>query len=293
MKKKLLITGASGFLGWNICAVARSQWDIVGTVFTHAGAIPGCKTVTVDLTSRQACKELFMKIRPDAVIHAAAASQPNYCQEHPRKSRRINVEATLHLARLCADACIPFAFLSTDLVFDGKNAPYNEQVPVSPISVYGEQKVEAELQVQRIYPRAAVCRMPLMFGDPSPFSGSFIQSIVNNLKENKKNNLFCDEYRTPVSAISAAAGIFMALERINGVIHLGGRERISRYEFGLKLAFFLQRDTSLIRSISQSSIIMQAPRPKDVSLDSSRAYGVGYSPLLIDDELKKLELLRI
>ena len=142
--KKLLVTGSSGFLGWNLCQLAKEKWQVYGTHFFHRIEIPGVKQLPVDLTDFQELQRLFKEIKPDAVIHTAAQSQPNYCQTHPQESRTINVTASWNLAGLCADYSIPCAFTSTDLVFDGLNAPYRETDPVSPLSLYGEQKVMAE-----------------------------------------------------------------------------------------------------------------------------------------------------
>lgn len=286
--KKLLITGGNGFLGWNLCGVAKESWDVFGTVFSHNIDIPGCKKVPVNLTDYNSLKKMFIDIQPEAVIHTAAESQPNSCQTNPDESYRINVETSVNIASLCADSTIPFVFTSTDLVFDGLNPPYSEEDPVSPVSIYGEQKVNAEIEILKLYPEAAICRMPLMFGDPSPVSNSFLQPILSNLKDNNPITLFTDEYRTPANAYSTARGLLWALENISGIIHLGGKERISRYEFGIKVAEYCRFDKSLIKPILQKDIQMPAPRSPDVSLDSSKAFEMGYSPLPLIGEFRQL-----
>ena len=289
--KKLLITGGSGFLGWNLCGVAKESWDIFGTVFSHNIDIPGCIKVPVNLTDSNDLKKIFEEIKPDAVIHTAAESQPNSCQTNPDKSYRINVETSINIASLCADSNIPFVFTSTDLIFDGLNPPYSEENPVSPISIYGEQKVKAEIEILKLYPEAAICRMPLMFGDSSPASSSFLQPILSNLKDNNPITLFTDEYRTPANAYSTARGLVWAIENISGIIHLGGKERTSRYEFGIKVAEYCGFDKSLIKPILQKDIQMPAPRSPDVSLDSTMAFEMGYSPLPLLEEFKQLRCM--
>ncbi len=286
--KKLLVTGGSGFLGWNLCGVAKESWDVFGTVFSHNIDIPGCKKVHVNITIYNDLIKIFNEIKPDAVIHTAAESQPNYCQTNPDESYKINVEASINLAGLCADMNIPLAFTSSDLVFDGLNPPYSEKDPVSPVNTYGEQKVKAEIEILKHCPKAAICRMPLMFGDPSPASNSYLQSILSNLHNEKYITLFTDEYRTPTSAYSAAKGLLWAVENFNGTIHLGGKERTSRYDFGIKVAACCGFDKSLIKPILQKDISMPAPRSPDVSLDSSNALKMGYSPLPLIEEFKRL-----
>lgn len=289
--QKLLVTGASGFLGWNICKIAQPSWQVYGTIHNNPVAIPGCETVSIDLTNRTDLTSLLKKIKPDAIIHCAAYSQPNACQKDPEGSYKTNVEASIALAKMCADRRIPFVFTSTDLVFDGTNAPYAEEDPVSPVSIYGEQKVEAETGILTRYPEATVCRMPLMFGDPSPVSQSFLQPMITSFQHNEELTLFTDEFRTPVSGCDAAKGLLMMLNSYHGIIHLGGRQAISRYDFGLTLAEYCQFDKSLINPLLQKDITMSAPRPPDVSLDSTRAFNHGYSPSSTIEAFKQLECL--
>lgn len=288
--KKLLITGASGFLGWNLCQIARQKWEVYGSYRSHAIVLPGVNAVKLDLTDRESLKNGLVEIQPNAIIHTAAQSKPNLCQEHPEESYQINVTASLNLANLCAERNLPYIFTSTDLVFDGLNPPYRETDPVSPISYYGEQKVLAERGILERYPKSVICRMPLMFGLPSPTANSFIQPFISTLREGKDLSLFVDEFRTPVSASTAAKGLLLALEKqFKGILHLGGKERLSRYQFGCLLAEILQISQARLVPCQQSDVPMSAPRSPDVSLDSSNAFALGYDPLSIREELMALQ----
>lgn len=132
--------------------------------------------------------------------------------------------------------------------------------------------------------------MPLMFGDPSPVSGSFIQPIISSLLEKRIIKLFSDEFRTPASATSASNGILMLLQKkLYGLFHLGGRERISRFDMGTLIADLLDLNQPLIQKCLQKDFHTLAPRPKDVSLDSSKAYAAGYNPKLLVEELRILK----
>jgi dTDP-4-dehydrorhamnose reductase len=288
--KKLLITGASGFLGWHLCQIAQQEWEVYGTYCSHDLEIPGVKLQKINLTDFQGLKQLFHDIRPDAVIHTAALSQPNFCQNHPQESAAINVTASSNIAGLCADDQIACAFTSTDLVFDGLNAPYKENDPVNPVNIYGEQKVMAEREMLARYPQIAVCRMPLMFGAATPTATSFIQGFVDTLKAGKQLNLFSDEFRTPVSGKTAAEGILLALKTTQGIIHLGGKERISRYDFGRLMVEVLKLPSTSLTSCRQQDVKMSAPRPADVSLDSSQAFALGYTPPSLKVELAAINL---
>ncbi|MBD2163782.1 NAD(P)-dependent oxidoreductase [Calothrix membranacea FACHB-236] len=286
--KKLLVTGASGFLGWHICQLAKPEWEVYGTYFANSLEIPGIQILKINLTDFQELKQIFNDIKPAAVIHTAALSQPNFCQNHPQESYAINVTASCNIAGLCADYAIPCAFTSTDLVFDGLNAPYEETDAVSPLNIYGEQKVQAEIGMLERYPQTAVCRMPLMFGMATPTAKSFIQPFIETLQAGKELSLFIDEFRTPVSGKTAVQGLLLALEKVQGLIHLGGKERISRYDFMRQLVEVFEIPNATLKGCRQEDIKMAAPRPKDVSLNSSKAFALGYQPLSVKEELAAL-----
>ena len=288
MMKKLLVTGASGFLGWNLCHLAKANWEVYGTYFSHAVTIYNTTLYKIDLTDFAELKQLFDRLNPDAVIHTAAASKPNFCQTNRELAYAINVDAAVNIARLCSDRHLPCAFTSTDLVFDGKNPLYKEDDPVCPINHYGEQKAIAEQKISEIYPKMALCRMPLMFGVPSPVSPSSLQGLVSDLEAGKEVNLFTDEYRTPASGRSASQGLLLAVEKVQGILHLGGRERISRYDFGLLVADILNLPTENIKPGKQADVEMVAPRSPDTSLDSSKAFALGYQPLSLREELTRI-----
>ena len=287
--RKLLITGASGFLGWNLCRSALKNWEVYGTYYSHQLAIPQVDLFKTDLRDFEAIAAVFKAIEPDAVIHTAAASKPNYCQTHPQESYEINVTASINIARLCGEYNIPCAFTSTDLVFDGTKSFYQESDRVSPICYYGEQKAIAEKKMREINPAIAICRMPLMFGLASPVSSSFIQGTIGNLEAGKEVNLFTDEFRTPASAAAASQGLLLAVEKkVEGLLHLGGKERISRYDFGLLLAEIWQLPKELIKAGKQADVVMVAPRSPDTSLDSSKAFTLGYRPQSLQQEIINL-----
>lgn len=286
---KLLVTGASGFLGWNLCQLAADHWQVYGTYSSRLVEIPGTTLLKLDLTDRAQLKALFQDLQPDAVIHLAAQSSPNVCEKQPEESYRVNVTASCEIAGFCAEADIPCVFTSTDLVFDGKQAPYRESDPVSPLSRYGEQKVAAESGMLDRYPKTAVCRMPLMFGLASSHASSFIQPFIQTLRAGQDLRLFTDEFRTPASGKTAAQGLLLALENVQGLIHLGGKERISRYEFGQLMVDIWELPATGLKACRQQDVKMAAPRPPDVSLDSTKAFALGYAPLSLREELALLK----
>ena len=285
-KQRLLITGASGFLGWNLCVVARESYNVSGTAFSNNPEIRGVTIHNVDLRRKINVQKLLDEVNPDIVIHAAATSSPNYCEKNPKESYETNVEATEILATLCAEKHIRLLFTSTDMVFDGKKSPFSETSQTHPLNVYGKHKLLAEERLLSAYPSALVCRMPLMFGNPGPCSQTFIQPWLSTLRSGGQLKLFIDEWRTNVSGSVAAEGLLLAAgTNLSGILHLGGSERISRYDFGLMLAEIFELNNDSILAFKQSEVKMAAPRPRDVSMDSSRAFSMGYNPPSIAKQL--------
>ncbi|MEM9161737.1 MAG: SDR family oxidoreductase [Cyanobacteria bacterium P01_F01_bin.4] len=286
---RLLVTGASGFLGWHVCHQACDRYQVYGTFCTQPVSSPHFAAERLDLTDASVLGALFDQLQPDAVIHTAAQSKPNDCQQHPTESYQINVVASETLAHLCARVSIPMVFTSTDLVFDGQHAPYTETDQPQPVNIYGAQKVEAEQRILAAHPAAVICRMPLMFGVMTPTAQSFLQGFLRTLQANKSLSLFTDEFRTPAAATDAAAGLLLAVAHPgSGIWHLGGAERLSRYEFGQRMVRHWGLDPTLLKACCQADVSMAAPRPADVSLSSEKALQMGYRPQAIETVLGQL-----
>ncbi len=283
--KKLLLTGASGFLGRYTLLHQQENWDITGIY--HKTPVPqnfkgehhsiNLEDISASSPNVQIDK-LFHEVRPDAVIHTAAISKAGICEQEPQQSYQINVEASRHLAQLCAKISIPFLFTSTNLIFDGQHAPYTEDAKPCPLSKYGEQKVLAEQAILKVYPNATICRMPLMYGLLENTS-NFFPSWLKSMKDGLRLNAFTDEFRTPVYAADAARGLFLLLNKEKtGIWNLGGQQSLSRYNFALKMAEIFGLSTQHIHPLTQNQLKMSAPRPPDVSMDSTKAFALGYQP---------------
>ncbi len=286
-KKKLLVTGASGLLGRRVCQEATKSYDVHGISFKNNIVIPNVTICKTDLTHFEEIITLFKNLRPAAVIHTAAASDPNYCQTHDKDARKINIDVTVFMAKLCAQDNIPFVFTSTDLVFNGRLAPYRENDPVSPISLYGEHKAEAENDVLSVWPEAAVARMPLLYDSDCSVSRNFFPQMVQAMQTGQKLHLFTDEYRTPLSVRTAALALLKVVENVSGLIHLGGPERISRYDFGRLIARMMQLSPAQLIPCLRSDMPMAAPRPCDVSLNSAKARAlINFNPPPLAEEIR-------
>ena len=286
-KPRLMITGASGLLGHALCRAARNRWTVYGVYRRHKPRVAGLHMIQADLRNRQCHRDLLKAIRPRAVIHAAANADVVACEKNPQVCDTINRQVPARLARLCDQAGIAYLFTSTDLVFDGRQAPYDETAPPRPICVYGEHKARAEAEVLSHCSNALVCRLPLMFG-AGPYSGHhFGVQMLHAIRGGKTLNLFEDELRTPVDIDSAAHGIITLLGQAKGLFHLGGYTRVSRYELGLALARQLGIEPSMIRPVSIRQMKLAVARAADCSLVSQKAYAAGYRPASLTRGLQR------
>ena len=313
MPPKLLITGATGLLGSHILRAAQERWHPVATYHRTTrrqaqyffGEIDHGR---IDLGDYSETKAMMADVQPAAVIHTAAIADLDYCEQYPHDSLRINLHAATNLAALCGDMDIPFVFTSTDLVFDGANAPYAEDDPPAPINVYAEHKAFAEEGILAVYADAVVARLPLMIGYGSLGRETFFHKLVAAFRRGQEVTLFGDAVRTPVSAAVAAQGLLQMagsgfeddvnvaeIDRVVGRLHLGGREQISVFELGLQTLRILGMHDRLAVPISVLDSYagnlerpFLAARSANVALDSSRAYELGYDPPPLRSQLEEL-----
>lgn len=285
MGRKIIITGASGFLSWHLLQAIEPDAEIFCISRTKPNSNRPSTFLPCDITDYITLGNYFEDIEPDAVIHSAAISDANLCQQEKEKSYAVNVEATKNLAGLCCDYNIPFVFTSTDLVFDGKKGNYTEEDSPNPVNAYGEQKAIAEQEVARIYSPATIARLPLMFGYAEAGSSNYLQKFVQGLKQDQTVKLFTDEYRSVCGATSVSKGIIQLLGYA-GIIHIAGPEKLSRYQFGLLAAEAYGLNKTLLQPCLQVDVQMAAPRPPDVSLNISKAVSLGYNTLPVAEELQ-------
>ncbi len=259
MKPVAWITGANGLIGQYLVRSADrwgSQWEVRG--ITRADA---------DLTDFVQVEALWQRIQPDLVIHCAALSRTGACEQDPLLARRVNVEATRQLAGLAKH--IPFVLLSSDQVFDGSKRHYVESDQVHPLNVYGRTKAEAE-QVVLQNPVHSVLRIALTAGTSPTRDRSFVEDMVRAAAKGTALTLFTDEFRCPIPAGALARALweFAACPR-PGLYHLGGCERLSRWEIGELLARWYPELRPYIRPGSVADY-QGPPRPPDLSMCSDK-----------------------
>jgi dTDP-4-dehydrorhamnose reductase len=283
----VLVTGASGLLGGRL-AELLSAWHEVVAAKHHAAVPTGLETVDLDILSRGSLAAALDHARPDVVVHSAALADADRCQADPDLARRANTEATAEIARLCHARGVRLIAISTDLVVRGTQAWSREDDPGEPLLVYGRTKVDAEEAVGREAPDAAIVRVALVTGQGFGPRATATEAIAWALAESRPLLLFTDQFRTPVDTGSVADGLLRLIARpLSGRFHLGGPERLSRHELGLRVADVLGIAPEGIAAVTQATLPLGAPRPADASLDSSRARAeLGWTPRALDDAIR-------
>jgi dTDP-4-dehydrorhamnose reductase len=270
MAERFLVTGATGQLGaYLVCELCWRGHDVIAWSGSTKEHVEGVPVRPVDLTQPDRVASAFQEAAPTHVIHAAAMAAVADCARDPARADAINHRGTATLAELAAAAGTRFVFVSTDLVFDGEMPPYRESDPPSPLSVYGRSKALAE-KAALAYSRHTIVRVSLLYGSSQNGRANFFDSLVAALRSGQPVRLFHDEWRMPIGLATAASALVeIAKSNANGILHVAGRERMSRLEMGHRLAAYLKVDPSAIKSVSRTTAAGE-PRPRDTSLDSSR-----------------------
>lgn len=256
MRPRIIVTGATGLIGRYVVTSA-SRW-------APNWEVHGLSRADLDLTDDLVVEQVWRRLKPGAVIHCAALSRTKDCEQNPLLARRVNVDATAHLARLSKD--VPFIFLSSGEVFDGKNSWYCETDTPNPINFYGKTKLEAEQLVMQ-NPRHTVVRLVLTAGTSHHGNRSFVEDMCLAAKSGRLLTLYADEYRCPLPAGVIARAVWELVgKNMPGLYHLGGRERLSRWEIGQALLpWYPELSGRLIQGSLRDH--RGAPRPADLSLN--------------------------
>jgi dTDP-4-dehydrorhamnose reductase len=266
-----MVTGAGGRFGGRLAVHLAERFEVLAA--RHESTVPeGFDSVPLDLLSDSSIAAALEAARPDAVVHAAAMADPDACERDPDRATAVNARASETIARLCRRRGLPLVVVSTDLVFDGSRPNWREDDPPAPLMVYGRTKLEGERAALAEHAGAAVARVALVCGRGHGPHGTSSEAVAWGLRSGRRLRLYTDQFRTPVDAQSAAVALARLIETgARGVFHLGGAERVSRHELGTRTARLLGLEAQGIEAVTSVEHPAGAPRPADVSLDSSRA----------------------
>jgi dTDP-4-dehydrorhamnose reductase len=284
---RVLVTGAAGLLGGRVAALVAKRFDVVAARHRSAPP-PGLAEVELDLLDPASLGAALERSRCDAVVHCAAQSNPDRSEAEPEPARRLNAEATADLARACHRRGLRLVALSTDLVFAGDRPFVREEDATGPPLVYGRTKLDGEVAALAEAPDTAVLRVALVAGRGHGSKGTSTESVAWALRAARPLRLYTDQMRTPVDSASVADAVVRALERpVSGRFHLGGPERVSRYELGLRVAAVLGLSAEAIAPVTTAEMPQAGRRPLDTSLDSGRARReLGWEPRSLDEAIR-------
>jgi len=312
---RILVTGVSGLLGLNVAsttscstsyptlfghstdslAFSRNsgvQWW--GIYRSHPVTPQNVETFQLDLLDHlmgeAKVREKVLEIKPEVILHTAGLTNVDTCENDPAEAWRQNVTATESIARAAEAAGAKLIYISTDHLSDGTKALVTEDAPPSPLNVYARTKLEAEQAVIKICREALIIRTNF-FGWGTQVKASFSDWILEGLRQGKEIPLFVDVYITPILINDLWGIIGQLLDKgAEGVFNVAGSERVSKYEFGARLAEIFGYPTSPLRQVNVRDVALKARRPLDMSLSTDKVVAyLGQRMPSLDESLAKLK----
>lgn len=271
MKLKIFFTGGTGLLATNWALAMRDHCSVTLGLHTRNILINGIEIQEIDLESENNIERIFDVVKPQIVIHTVGLTSVEKCEADPDLAKHVNVVLAANVARVCAKKEIMLVHISTDHLFTGGTPLVGETCPVEPVNMYGRTKAESEVRVLDAHPMALVIRTNF-YGWGTSYRRSFSDVIIDSLRTNKEITLFKDVFYTPtiVETVTLAVQELINL-KASGIFHVVGDERISKYEFGLKLSQEFHLDDNLIKPGYISDNLSLVQRPYDMSLSNEKA----------------------
>lgn len=287
---KIFVTGISGLLGLNMALELRDRHDIRGCYLQHAVRLDGVEALRVDVTRRERVSQALRGFRPDVVIHTAGLTGVDACERDPSRAQLLNVEATRNVADLARQVSAKFVHISTDHLFGGTHGVQRETDEPNPPNTYARSKLEAERIVA-----GAECLIirTNFYGWGPPHRASFSDWIIQGLRQRRPLPMFRDVTFSPILANHLVQHILELVGRgATGIFNVGGRDRITKWQFGQDLARVFGLDPGPIRSASVHQAGLLAPRPLESALDCSKVETVLGRPMRpVREDLEALKRL--
>lgn len=270
---RLLITGASGLLGSNLARDLATRRQVFGVAHQHEANLPGVEMRTADLSVDGAAEQLLDEVRPELVIHCAAAAQVDACESDPEWALRLNRDMARRVARSAMVVGAGLIHISTDAVFDGRTGGYRESDPPSPVNVYGRSKLAGEQAVLEENPDALVVRTNI-FGWNLAHKRNLAEWFLERIGAGERTPGFTAVWFSPM-LVNHLTDVLMQLSgRANGILHVAGRTCLSKYEFGRKLAERFGYDPQLIEPALVDDAKLDAERGSRLCLDCGLAESI-------------------
>ena len=238
MHKKLLVTGSEGQLAKSFLKLFSNNYKI----FYY-------NKKTLDISSCDQVIKILNEIQPEVILNCAAFTNVDLCEDKEDLAYELNANSIKNFSSFNGH----FFHISTDYVFDGKSGPYYEDDITNPINVYGKSKLLGESIVEELFDKYTILRTNILFGKDS--SASFLNWVVNSLRNNQEIKVVNDQINNPVSVYDCSRTINQLItESILGKYHLGSDNLCSRFDFAMKIAEVWNLDSNLVSEISTKQL---------------------------------------
>jgi dTDP-4-dehydrorhamnose reductase len=269
----VFITGGSGYVGRNLIRRISPFAKLYTTFHTHVVEEgQSVESVKLDITNSEEVQKVITHISPDIIIHAAAIANLKLCREDQKNSFEVNVKGTYNVAQAAEKTGARMIYISSDLVFDGSKGYYKEEDIPEPICFYGKTKYEGEKIVASGNTNYCIARSALIYGYGVGLFHPFSEVVIDKLSHGRSVELYKDEYRSPIYIKNFCDIIFeISLNnRIHGLYNICGTQRLSRFDFGLKIAELFGFNKRLLIPVLIGNSTLNEVRPKDCSMYNSK-----------------------
>lgn len=278
---KVLVTGTSGQLGFDVMEeLLRRGHEAIGA--DRAESEASFEHVILDITDKDKVFEVVKNLEPDAIVHCAAWTNVDGAEEPENLAvvRAVNVDGTRNLVEAAKQVDAKFVYISTDYVFNGQGErPWQpDDKDYAPLNVYGQSKLDGELEVSRILDKYFIVRIAWVFGRNGK---NFIKTMIEVGKKHDVVRVVDDQIGTPTYTIDLARLLVDMIETDKyGYYHAtneGGY--ISWADFTEEIYKKAEMDTKVERVTTEEYGLSKAKRPFNSRLDRSKLVKNGFKPL--------------
>ena len=277
--QRLLITGGSGYLGRHLARRLAGGAGVFRYTYFSADPLGLSEGAALDLRDGAAVVRFVTDFAPDAIIHTAGSNRT------PDMTAVI-VEGTRHIVAAAEAVGARLVHLSTDSIFDGTAAPYDETAVGAPLNEYGRAKAAAEA-LAAAHPDAVIVRTSLIYGLEEMDNGTAWMAAA--LREGRPVTLFTNQRRNPVwvetlgaACLALAARSASPASAWRGVLNVAGRQVMTRAAFGLRMLDWWGIEERATLSLGSDE---SGRWPLDCTMDVGRAEGLLPVPLWGVDEV--------
>ncbi len=264
---KILISGISGMLGIDLYQTLREKYEVTGLDRRDFPCSPSPSVNKIDITDLEAVKELFFRLTPHFVIHAAAYTDVDGCEKDVDKAYKVNALGTRNIALACQKLDIPLLYLSTDFVFRGdKENPYDEFDEPHPVNIYGKSKLAGENYVGSFLSRYFIVRSSWLYGR---WGKNFVATILKLAQEKSVLKVVDDQVGSPTYTKDLSQQIKrLVATELYGTYHITNSGRCSWYEFAQEILKLAGTKGVKVTPITSGELARPAARPKFSVLDN-------------------------